>query len=204
MSDYQHYNGSPPSVHGSDTSAAAAESVRESVKEVQDKIEKAHALRGGYGTTLYDLGIDFPDLAAGTLTSRRRELHMEGRLAWHGKYRESPLTGHRQRIYEPGSSLWEAGKPRHRVECPDLSPQLRRLRIAELSPLRRRCYSFVLHASVGGRLADEFRIDLGWPQSRSGTSSGTMTDLCRMGLIKDSGGRRKTSCGRRAIVYVTT
>lgn len=73
------YDGNPPRVHGSDTSVAAAESVRASAPGLRERVERFVRRREEHGATDDEIEIA-SGLAHQTISARRRELVLLGCL----------------------------------------------------------------------------------------------------------------------------
>lgn len=114
-SDVEHYGGKPPSVKGSDTSKAAAESVKHDAKHLRAACY-VHVLASGEVGVTCDEVETIMDGRHQTISPRIRELVSEGRIIDSGRRRKT-RSGRNAAVYiatvnAPQGLVAEAAKPK--------------------------------------------------------------------------------------------
>ncbi len=94
------YNGAPPRVHGSPTSAAGAAKIAPKAGQIRQQIlqhfqQDSH----GRGLTCAEVELLFPDHSHQSISARIRELVLEGDIYNTGETRVNPKSGVKVRVY---------------------------------------------------------------------------------------------------------
>lgn len=80
------YDGNPPSIASSDTSVAAAQSVKQFTPKTRNKVELAIRMNSSYGMTDDEIE-DYLGMRHQSASARRRELVLMGRVVDSGRRR---------------------------------------------------------------------------------------------------------------------
>ena len=198
MTTYRHYGGTPPH-NETDTSTAAAVSMREAAVPQRIRVREYIETRGKTGATSEEIAVSL-QMRKCSVDPRVRELCISGEVK-DSREKRKARSGKPQTVWVAGYAPTISYGPHGKLRAPSIDLAERLRRVDALEGLERKVYQRIKATGEKGICDDRVRRQLGLPFTLSWIH-GARIRLVKQGLVDDLGRREKTETGRPAIAWV--